>query len=78
MEVVRLRVLSNSGAVRTYPSMKDQEAAERRALMEAKMKQRGAVPLPKAGRELDKELADMRKRKATVEDGADVWSIESP
>ena len=34
------------------------------------MKQRGAavVPETKAGRELDKELADMRKRKATVED----------
>lgn len=37
---------------------------------QAKMKQRGAavVPQTKAGRELDKELADMRKRKATLED----------
>ena len=34
------------------------------------MKQRGAAVIPetKAGRELDKELANMRKRKATLED----------
>ena len=40
------------------------------SLYQAKMKQRGVavVPETKAGRELDKELADMRKRKATVED----------
>ena len=40
------------------------------SLYQAKMKQRGvaAVPETKAGRELDKELADMRKRKATLED----------
>eukprot|EP00435_Cladocopium_sp_Y103_P026713 s4904_g6.t1 len=78
VEVVRLRVLSNIVAVRTYPSVKDQEAQERRALMEAKMKQRGVavVPETKAGRELDKELADMRKRKATLEDEVNLREIK--
>ena len=74
MEVVRLRVLSNIVAVRTYPSMKDQEAAERRALMEAKMKPRGADV---AGRELDQELADMRRRRATLEEWPSMGSIEN-
>ena len=42
----------------------------RNAELKAKMKQRGAViPETKAGRELNKELANMRQRKATVEDG---------
>ncbi|CAL1173656.1 unnamed protein product [Cladocopium goreaui] len=78
VEVVRLRVLSNIVAVRTYPSVKDQEAQERRAFMEAKMKQRGVavVPETKAGRELDKELADMRKRKATLEDEVNLREIK--
>ena len=41
------------------------------SLYQAKMKHRGVavVPETKAGRELDKELADMRKRKATLEAG---------
>ena len=74
-------------AVRTYPTGKDAEAAEKRQLMEAgsgnvgfrltgkaswleaKMKQRGAAVVPdKPGKDLNKELADMRRRKATLED----------
>lgn len=41
------------------------------------MKKRGAavVPEAKAGRELNKELADMRKRKATAEDLGEVESL---
>ncbi|CAK9071432.1 Hypothetical protein SCF082_LOCUS35357, partial [Durusdinium trenchii] len=78
VEVVRLRVLSNIVAVRTYPSIRDQEAAAKRALFEAKMKQRGAAVIPetKAGRELDKELANMRKRKATLEDEINLREIK--
>ncbi|CAE7571025.1 unnamed protein product, partial [Symbiodinium pilosum] len=80
VEAVRIRVLSNIVAVRTYPTARDNEAAEKRMLMEAKMKQRGAAVVPdstdKNGKDLNKELADMRRRKATLEDEVNLKEIK--
>ncbi|CAE7463314.1 unnamed protein product [Symbiodinium natans] len=77
VEAVRLRVFSNIVAVRTYPTGKDNEAAEKRMLMEAKMKQRGAAVVPdKPGKDLNKALADMRRRKATLEDEVNLKEIK--
>eukprot|EP00439_Symbiodinium_sp_Y106_P012060 s2756_g1.t2 len=77
VEAVRLRVFSNIVAVRTYPTGKDTEAAEKRQLMEAKMKQRGAAVVPdNPGKDLNKELADMRRRKATLEDEVNLKEIK--
>ncbi|CAE7551642.1 unnamed protein product [Symbiodinium sp. CCMP2456] len=77
VEAVRLRVFSNIVAVRTYPTGKDTEAAEKRQLMEAKMKQRGAAVVPdKPGKDLNKALADMRRRKATLEDEVNLKEIK--